>query len=182
MIASDRRRPAPRLLAGWLLALSLLSGCLGSVANPTLVASPSPGFETSRVGIGEVSAAADRGVVMTKEDLERISHRVEADLAASYPDRVVKPGDAPLPDMVNVKLVFTEYDKGNAFARLMLAGLEQIRIGANVVLIDPANNQTVGEFEVSKDFSFGGLYGGATSVEDVEDGFARSVAAIFKQT
>src|ERR1700747_1914275 len=167
MIASHRPSPALPLLADWLLALSLLSGCAGGVANPTLVASPSPGVETSRVEIGEVPAAAARRVVMTKEDLERISRRVEADLAATYPDRVVKPGDAPLPDMVNVKLVFTEYDKGNAFTRLMLAGLGQIRIGANVVLIDAANNQTVGEFEASKDFSFGGLYGGATSVEDV---------------
>ena len=47
----------------------------------------------------------------------------------------------PPPDTVNVKLVFTEYDKGNAFARFMLAGLGQIRIGANVLLIEPANNQ-----------------------------------------
>jgi hypothetical protein len=46
-------------------------------------------------------------------------------------------------------------------------------------LIEPASNRTVGEFEVSKDFSSGGLYGGTARVED---GFARSVAAIFKTT
>ena len=63
----------------------------------------------------------------------------------------------------------------------MIAGLGQIRIGADVLLIEPANNQTVGEFEVSKDFAFGGIYGGTTRIEDVEDGFARSVAAIFKE-
>ena|SRR6266480_7969501 len=78
---------------------------------------------------------------------------------------------------MNVKLVFTKYDNGNAFARFMLAGFGQIRISANVLLIEPTNNQTVGEFEVSKDFSFGGVYGGTTRVEDVEDGFARSVAS-----
>ena len=71
---------------------------------------------------------------------------------------------------------------GNAFARFMLAGLGQIRIGADVLLIDPANGHAVGKFEVSKDFAFGGIYGAATRPEDVEDGFARSVAAIFKQT
>src|ERR1700751_400340 len=98
MIASDRRRPALPLLADWLLALSLLSGCAGGVANPTLVASPSPGFEASRVGIGEVSATADKVVAMTKEDLERICHHIDAELVAAYPDRVVKLGDAPLPD------------------------------------------------------------------------------------
>jgi hypothetical protein len=79
-------------------------------------------------------------------------------------------------------MVFTEFDKGNAFARLMLAGLGQIRIGANVLLIEPASNRTVSEFEVSKDFAFGGLYGGTTRIEDVEDGFVRSVAAIFETT
>lgn len=167
---------------GSLLVLLLLSGCAGSVSTPTPLGAASPGFEASHVGIGDVSATADRGVVMTKEDLDRIAHRVQAELAADYPGRVVDPGGRPLPDAVNVKLVFTEYDKGNAFARFMLAGLGQIRIGANVLLIEPANNRTVGEFEVSKVFAFGGIYGGTTRVEDVEDGFARSVAAIFKQT
>jgi len=118
---------------------------------------------------------------MTKEDLDRISHRVEAELKAAYPDRIIDPGAPPPPGEVNVKMVFTEYDTGNAFARFMLAGLGQIRIGANVFLVEPASDRTVGEFEVSKDFAFGGIYGGATRIEDVEDGFARSVAAIFKQ-
>jgi hypothetical protein len=119
---------------------------------------------------------------MTKEALDRIAHRVEAELAAAYPDRITPPGDPPPADEVNVKMVFTGYDKGNAFTRFMLAGLGQIKIGANVLLIDPTSNRTVSEFEVSKDFAFDGLYGGTTRIEDVEDGFARSVAAIFKTT
>jgi Domain of unknown function (DUF4410) len=118
---------------------------------------------------------------MTKGDLDRISRRVEEELAAAYPDRMTARGAPPPPGEVNVKMVFTEYDKGNAFARFMLAGLGQIRVGANVLLIEPASNRIVGEFQVSKDFAFGGLYGGTTRVEDVEDGFARSVVAIFKQ-
>jgi len=165
-----------------LLMVAVLAGCARSVSSPTLVGPPNPGFDPAASRIGGVSAEAGPGVVMTKEDLDRIAHRVEAELAATYPDRIIAPGVPATPDEVNVKMMFTEYDKGNAFARFMLAGLGQIKIGANVLLIEPASNRTVGEFEVSKDFAFGGLYGGATRVEDVEDGFAHSVAAIFKQT
>jgi hypothetical protein len=163
-----------------LLMISVLAGCAGSVSSPTVVGSPSQGFDPSTARIGEVSADAGRGVEMTREELDRISHRVQTEIAGAYPGRMVIPGNPPPPGGVNVKLVFTEYDTGNAFARLMLAGLGQIKIAANVILVEPASNQTVGEFEVSKQFAFGGLYGGFTGVEDVEDGFARSVVAIFK--
>jgi|SRR6516165_2772289 len=164
-----------------LLMVTVLAGCAGSVASPTLVGPSNPGFDPAASRIGAVSAEAGPGVVMTKEDLDRIAHRVEAELTAAFPDSMTAPGVPPPPGEVDAKMVFTEYDKGNAFARFMLAGLGQIRIGANVFLIEPASNRTVSEFEVSKDFAFGGIYGSATRVEDVEDGFARSVAAIFKQ-
>jgi len=171
-----------RARAGWLLTLSFLSGCAGSVSSPTLVGSASPGFELSAARIGEVSAEAGPGVVMTPDELDRISHLVQTELAAAYPGRVSMPGTPPPPAAVNLRLVFTEYDKRNAVARFMLAGLGQIRIAANVTLSDPATNRPVGEYQVSKQFAFGGLYGGFTGVDDVEDGFARSVVAIFKTT
>jgi hypothetical protein len=115
---------------------------------------------------------------MPRDDLDRISHRVQAELGAVYPNRILAQSNPPPSGGVDVKLVFTEYAKGKALTWLMPAGLGQIRIDANVLLIEPASNRTVGEFEVSMDFAFGGLYGGTTTVEDVEDGF--SVAAIFK--
>jgi hypothetical protein len=125
-----------------------------------------------------VSAEASPGVVMTRVDLDRISHRVQAELAAVYPNRILAQSNPPPSGGVDVKLVFTEYAKGNALTWLMPAGLGQIRIDANVFLIEPASNRTVGEFGVSMDFAFGCLYVGTTTVEDVEDGF--SLAAIFK--
>jgi hypothetical protein len=63
----------------------------------------------------------------------------------------------------------------------MLAGLGQIHVHANVLLTDAATGASVANFEVTKDFGWGGIYGGSTSVEDVEAGFARSVSAIFKK-
>ena len=79
-----------------------------------------------------------------------------------------------------MNIVFTQYDEGNAAARFFLAGLGQIRIDADVSLLTPATGATVATYKVSKDFSFGGLYGGTTNIHDVEKGFARSVAVIVK--
>jgi hypothetical protein len=117
---------------------------------------------------------------MTRDDLDRIPHRAQAELAAACRDRILAQSDPPPFGGVDVKLLFTEYDKGSAFAGLMLAGLGQIRIGANVFLIQPASNRTVGAVRGPEAFAFAGLYGGATGIEDVEDSFARSVAAILK--
>src|SRR5690606_28290192 len=81
---------------------------------------------------------------------------------------------------VTMKVVFTEYDDGNAFARAMLAGLGQIEIEADVFLID-IEGKTLAQYEVSKTFAFGGIYGASTSIEDVEVGFIKSVVEIVKE-
>jgi hypothetical protein len=59
----------------------------------------------------------------------------------------------------------------------MLAGLGQIHVDATIRLLELPDNKKVGEFTVNKTFAWGGLYGGATSIEDVEKGFADGVAA-----
>jgi hypothetical protein len=158
-----------------------LAGCAGTVNPPTLTTAPTTKFDPATVGIGRVSAQAAPGVAMTSEDLTRISGLVQAELASTYPDRVIAAGGARRPGAVNVKLLFTQYDAGNAVARLMLAGLGQIHIAAKVLLTDMTTGRTVATFEASKTFAWGGLYGGSTQIGDVEVGFARSVAEIFQK-
>jgi len=69
------------------------------------------------------------------------------------------------------------YEKGNAVARLMLAGLGQIHLdGEFSLFVMPREDQSVAEFSVQKTFAWGGLYGGITRIEDVEPAFAESVA------
>ena len=116
---------------------------------------------------------------MTGADLDRIVAQVKADITARDPNIFVDKTASP-----NVmKIEFTEYDSGSAFARFMLMGLGQIKIDADVTIVDSTNNQIIGEYDVSKDFAFGGIYGGVTRIEDVEKGFAKSVAEIVaKQT
>jgi hypothetical protein len=73
----------------------------------------------------------------------------------------------------------TRYEEGNAFARAMLAGLGQIHLDGEFVLLKLMleKSQVLAEFNVSKTFAWGGVYGGSTRIEDVEPAFAEGVAA-----
>src|SRR5262249_56796423 len=80
-----------------------------------------------------------------------------------------------VPPTLRASVTVTNYDKGNTFARFMLAGLGQIHIDAQVTLRDQDTDE-LGRFQVNKTFAWGGIYGAITRVEDVEDGFAGAVA------
>ena len=75
-----------------------------------------------------------------------------------------------------IPVLVTRYDKGNAFARFMLAGLGQIHIDGKVSVLLLPDRKKVAEFDIDKTFAWGGIYGGVTSIEDVEQGFAEGVA------
>lgn len=75
-----------------------------------------------------------------------------------------------------LEVLITRYDKGNAFARAMFAGLGQIHIDAKVSLFVMPERERIAVFDIDKTFAWGGMYGGFTSIEDVEEGFANGVA------
>lgn len=161
------------------LALGLLvSACATDPSAPASVQAI-PDAQKSTIHIADVSAEAKPGVFVASYELERISGMVKAELQKEVPAVVVDanaPADAP---PAKLKLVITQYDEGSAFARFMLAGLGQIKLDADVLVIDGASGQVIGQYQVSKQFAFGGLYGGSTQMKDVEEGFAKSVAQIF---
>jgi len=111
---------------------------------------------------------------MSPDDLQRVAARVKGELAAR------KLAAAGTPQSASVKLLFTKYDRGDAAARFFIAGAGQIVIEAEVSFVNDATGQQIGKYKVGKDFSFGGIYGVSTSVEDVEGGFAKSVAVILQ--
>ncbi|HUP63339.1 MAG TPA: DUF4410 domain-containing protein [Thermoanaerobaculia bacterium] len=76
-----------------------------------------------------------------------------------------------------VNLLVTRFDKGNAFARAMLAGLGQIHIDGEVTLLKLPERSEEGKFSLKKTFAWGGIYGASTSMEDIEKTFADGVAA-----
>ena len=160
-----------------LLLLASVAACANSVAPPNVVQGM-PQDRGASLRLVDVSTEAARGVAMTPEDLDRIAQQVRAEISASSPDMLLPAGaPPPPPQTMRMKIVLTRYDEGNAFARFMLAGLGQIYIEGDVLLIDSQTMQTVAKYQVAKDFSFGGMYGGITTIRDVEKGFARSVAA-----
>jgi len=147
-----------------------------------MLSEPAPAtFDVATAPIGPVSAEAAPGVAMGPGDLENITQLVQSDLETAYPERLVPAGVAARPGEVRVDMSFTTFDPGNAFLRFSLAGLGQIHITANVQLIDATSGNVTASYVVAKTFAWGGLYGGSTSIEDVETGFAASVVAIFKQ-
>jgi uncharacterized protein DUF4410 len=155
-----------------------MSGCAGDVARPVSVQALSEQHKMM-LRVADVSAETKSGVVMTPMDLDRISERVKAELAALTPSAIVPANGPADASTARMKLVFTRYDRGSAAARALLIGLGQIRIDADVILIDGGGN-TVGQYQVAKQFALGGLVGAVTTPADVEEGFAKSVAEIFR--
>lgn len=128
----------------------------------------------------EVTGEAQNGVYMAPYEIERVVTRVKSELAGLSSQGIVVAGSGDQPPTTKMRIIFTQYDKGSAAARFILVGLGQIHIDADVIFIDGATGAQLGRYQVSKQFAFGGIYGGATSIEDVEVGFAKSVAEILK--
>jgi hypothetical protein len=185
LVSADWNTPAdwPGIIEGqWqtlargllcIVLLTTLAACAGSVASPVAVLDL-PQANKASLHLIHISAEAPPGTATTPDDLNRIVQRVTADIQASSP-AIRQPASAVQAKLM--KITVTRYDEGNAFARFMLAGLGQIYIEGDVEL----RNASAREVQSSKDFAFGGLYGGMTTIREVEKGFARSVAAMVTQ-
>jgi len=160
-----------------LFAVLMLSACADSLAPPVAVQALATD-KKKELRISDVSAEASPGVPIAPFEMDRIVQRIKIEIGSQAPNALVNSPAAEGTQPVRMRVVFTQYDRGNSFARFMLAGLGQIHIDADVLLMDGINGEVVGRYKVSKDFSFGGVYGGSTKIEDVEVGFAKSVAAV----
>jgi hypothetical protein len=163
-----------RVLAAAAISAAL-AGCAGSVSAPTPVQSLSAEQKAS-LHLSDFSADAASGVEMGDTDFDNVCQKVRAYVQQEAPSVLAAPAGGPAYKM---KIHFTRFDRGNAFARFMLIGLGQIRIEGTVDLVD-ASGANVAEYKVAKDFAIGGVVGATTTVNDVEDGFAKSVAEIVK--
>jgi hypothetical protein len=119
---------------------------------------------SDRLNIKATPAASD--VPLTSLDGQRIAALVNKKVAAS--------GTAGARRNLTVDISITRYDKGNAFARAMLAGLGQIHIDGVTTVRD--GSRTLGQFTVKKTFALGGIYGAGVTIQDCEDGFAKGIA------
>ena len=150
-------------------ALVLFSGCASNVPRAQYAVAPKTEHALKATDSPEVSVAAGtRDVELLDSDRSRIAEKISRQFQSPVE------GNAERPYRVQVNV--TRYEKGNAFARAMLAGLGQIHIDAEVKVFLNPGNEVVNQFTVSKTFAWGGIYGASTTILDVENPFAEAVA------
>lgn len=153
-------------------------GCAGTKGSYSPITQVTEGADFAKYTNVAVEVNNNSDVALTAADRDRILTQITASVRKEYPSRFKdinsgKPDDLTMQAVVNI----TQYDKGSAFGRFMLAGLGAMHINADISLNDLLSKQCLGKYECKKTFAWGGLYGGSTRIEDIEEGFAKAVAA-----
>jgi hypothetical protein len=155
------------------ISILFLGACAGTAPKPNfgadLVAqSPITASDHAQV---KVEAAPE----VRMENLEK--QRLSGEIASRLEERRAKNATRGDARSCNVVLTITRYERGNAFARAMLAGLGQIHIDGSVKVFADPSNEKIQDFNIAKTFAWGGIYGASTSMQDIERTFADGVAA-----
>lgn len=156
----------------------LAGGCASTQGSYKALVAPAAKQQLAKYTNLKLEVDCRDDVSLSPTDKERIQRLIVTNLASECPGRfkAVNP-ETELPDTLNASVIIRKYDEGSAFARAMLAGLGKMHIDADVVLTDPATQEQVAKYDVTKTFAWGGLYGGFTGIKEIEDGFAKAVAA-----
>jgi hypothetical protein len=182
--AADHRPRRPRRLLLPLGAALLLAGCAGAAGGvtprPGPAASGAPDLAPYQVLSLQVARA--QSVQVSDQEQTRladgIAQAIRTRPISRFREVVAGPPIDTAGPVLDVVVELTRYERGNAFARAMMAGLGRIHIDGLVRLVDRATGVQLGEYEVTKTFAWGGLYGASTRIEDVEAGFAQGVAEV----
>jgi hypothetical protein len=154
------------------LGLLVMAGCATDAPHAKIIQEIAQASHIHANDDSNVSVEPSTGVVMLKYEKERMAETIEARLESK---KALNPVVADK-RQYEIDVLITRYEKGSAFARTMLAGLGQIHIEGNIkVYLMPAK-EMIGEFGLSKTFAWGGVYGGTTTIEDAEQGFAEGIA------
>jgi hypothetical protein len=164
------------------LAVLIASGCATTKGSYHLVNPPNDYLKIAKLGDLVVEVNCNNDIPLSPYDKDRIMNLIVQNIRKEYPQRFKTisptiPGAGTLYAAVMIK----RYDEGSAFARFMLAGLGQMHIDADVALANGETKEPIAKYEVSKTFAWGGAYGGSTGIRDIEDGFAKAVAACISE-
>lgn len=170
-------RSIPVLMAVGAVAM-FVAGCASTAGSiKPLSAAPTSDGLTRYAKMSVATLANGDASKMTPFDRQRIAALIVAKIKELAPNRFADfSATTADPETLHVTIAFTRYDEGSSVARLMLAGLGQIHIDAEITLEDSALQRVIGKFEVTKTFAWGGLYGASIGIQDVETGFAEAVA------
>ncbi len=160
-------------LIGFTLAIILINGCAGTTPKPVFTKQIAPESQIAAKDEAKVQVEAGSGVTMLEAERIRLGKKIKQKIN----ERKITNSPDSAANTYEIYLVITKYEKGNAFARAMLAGLGQIHIDGNVSVFEMPGRTPLGNFSISKTFAWGGIYGASTSMEDIETTFADGVAA-----
>ncbi len=161
-----------RPLLASLMIITGLSGCASTAPSADFTLKPpaqQPIDANDTITVNLDSAAK---VEMQDTEKQRLSQ-----LIASLIDSKKRlNSQAGVPQPYQFEVAITRYEKGNAFARFMLAGFGQIHIEAHIIVWSQPAKEKYAEFDIEKTFAWGGLIGASTHIEDVEPAFAEGIA------
>jgi len=153
--------------------IATTAGCASSRPKPTFSHEIVAASHVGVSDVAQVNVDAPESVKILKSEQSRLAEKIQQKID----NRKLANAGNGAGKTYEVDLHLSRYDKGNAFARAMLAGLGQIHIDGKVDIYQMPDHTLVGEFDLNKTFAWGGIYGAATSMEDIEDTFADGVAA-----
>lgn len=149
------------------------AGCAGTAPRPDFARASSV-VRLAAADAVEVNVTAAGGEAQVlPEEQTRLAHKIKLRIDNRKLAHQLS-GDAR---NFELDLQLSRYQRGNAFARAMLAGLGQMHIAGKVRLYQMPSHELVSEFDLAKTFAWGGIYGASTSIEDIENSFADGVAA-----
>lgn len=161
-----------------LFVLFLAGGCASTKGSYNMVPGLKADEQIASYAHLQVDLRCNDDVSLAQSDQQRILNLIVNSIPTECPNRYkVVNGSESDQRTLHALVKMTKYDEGNAFARFMLAGLGQMHIDAIVALSDLRTDEELGKYEVAKTFAWGGIYGGSTGIRNIEDGFAKAVAA-----
>jgi len=155
-----------------LLTVFTLGGCASSPPQASFSTTPTPQTQIDANDTVTVTLEANSDVIIERHERVRLTDRILRQINTQKSE-AVSGGEEK---SYAVDVVLSQYERGNAFARFMLAGLGQIHIDGSVTVYELPARTKVSAFEIEKTFAWGGFYGGSTGIDDVEPAFAEGIA------
>lgn len=160
-------------LIGCILIAIFINSCASTVPKPEFSKPMAPESKITSIDEVKVQVEAGKKVSITESEKLRVAEKIKQKIDL----RKIKNSSNSTAKTYEIVLVITKYEKGNAFARAMLAGLGQIHINGDVEVFKIPGRVLLSNFSIKKTFAWGGIYGGSTHMEDIEAIFADGVAA-----
>ena len=149
----------------------LLAGC-GTFASDPTVLKPLSSAELHSLKLAGINVEVAPGVKMGDADVARVRFEIEAAIRAKRPAVFVNSESGWV-----MKLRFTKFGYGNAANHDASDYREVARMAAQVAIVD-SNGEVRGQYEVYSEEGLGGLTGGLSPSDDMEEGFVKTIMNI----